>query len=190
MVMVLGIFGSLNDAAFQTVKAIASPTLNFIMYYWAESFYVVLAALFLYLYFKKDKNLWPFATAVVMLFVIDEILKALIREPRPCSVQSLSWINSYNCESGYAFPSAHASVLTGLPLFLGNYKYVRIGYIIWLVVVLAGRIYLGNHYLTDVIAGAAISIVVSFAIYKFRDRINIIADEIIGYFVKLIPVHK
>ena len=43
---------------------------------------------------------------------------------------------------------------------------------VWLVLILFGRIYLGLHYLTDVIAGAALSIVVAYIIYRYRDYIN------------------
>jgi undecaprenyl-diphosphatase len=175
----------INVWAFQAVKSMASPILNSLMSPLAESFFIVLPILALYMFFaKKDRNAYSFAVAAVILFIIGDILKQIFQEPRPCSVSDLSWINAIGCEGGYAFPSDHATVLTGLVLFLGKYKYIRILYVVWLVMILFGRVYLGAHYLTDVIAGVAISLVIAYIIYKFREKINSVLNAIMA---KVIP---
>ena len=170
----------INIWAFQAMKVVASPILNSIMSPLAESFYVVIPAVALYLYFrKKDKNAYSFIVAAVALFIVGDILKHIFQEPRPCSLQELSWINSVGCEGGYSFPSDHATVLTGLVFFVKRYKYLRIAYIVWLIAVLFGRVYLGAHYLTDVFAGIVISLAVAYVIYRFEDRINGVANAIV-----------
>ncbi|MDE1850990.1 MAG: phosphatase PAP2 family protein [Candidatus Micrarchaeota archaeon] len=167
----MDIISALNSAAFQFASSVASPALNFFMQYFADSFYIVLAALIVYLYLKKDKNLFAFTFAMVALVVIGEIIKLIVQEPRPCQIEQFSWTNNF-CESGFGFPSNHATTLTGLFFFIKNYNYLRVLYIIWLALILFGRVYLGVHYLTDVIAGIVISLIVAAAIYRFRTGLN------------------
>ena len=161
------------------VKEVYSPALNLVMHYWASSFFIVLPAIAIYLFYKKDKNVFVFAIAVVLLYVIADLIKMLVKEPRPCDVTSLSWINTYGCEGGYSFPSDHAMTLTGLALFINNYKYLRVLYLAWLIMVLFGRVYLGQHYFTDVVAGAVLSMVGAGILYKCRNWINTIGGRIL-----------
>ena len=185
----MGILDSINSGAFSMVNQMVSPGLNFIMKYWAESFYIILPLIALYLYLKKDKNLIPYAVAVVVMFAISEIIKDIVKEPRPCSLQDYSWINHIGCESGYGFPSGHATTLTGLFFFMKNYKYVRTAYIIWLIVTLFGRIYLGQHYFTDVAAGVVIGLVGSYLLYRYEDLINGVAKKLCGPIIKVLGVN-
>ncbi|MDE1869507.1 MAG: phosphatase PAP2 family protein [Candidatus Micrarchaeota archaeon] len=167
----MDILTAINNVAFQYAGGIASNGLTVAMGYFAESYYVVLAAIALFLFVKKDKNVFTFAAATVVLFIISDVLKTLVQEPRPCQVETLSWLNGV-CESGFGFPSNHATVLTGIALFVKGYRYLNVLYIIWLLIVLFGRVYLGAHYLSDVIAGIAISLVVAGIIYRYREQIN------------------
>lgn len=160
-----------NNIAFQYAGAIASQGLTVAMGYFAESYYVVLAAIAVFLFIKKDKNVFAFAVATVVLFIISDLLKMLVQEPRPCQVETFSWLNGM-CESGFGFPSNHATVLTGIYLFVKGYRYLNVLYVIWLLVILFGRVYLGAHYLSDVIAGIVISLVGTAVIYKYKDQIN------------------
>ena len=176
----MNILTGLNEGAFYYASKVASPFLTFVMQYWTESFYLVLIALVAYMYLKKDKNLVPFIFAGVLLYAISEIIKDIVKEPRPCAEGNFQWVQQVACESNYSFPSSHATVLTGLAIFLKNYKYIRIGYIVWLIVVLFSRIYLGEHYFTDVLAGAVISIVVAYTIYKYENWINRVADKMLS----------
>ncbi|MGC8671611.1 MAG: phosphatase PAP2 family protein [Candidatus Micrarchaeia archaeon] len=173
----------LNDLAFHAVKAIASTPLNQVMQALGPSFIVVLPLLVIYLLLRHDKNVFALVLAGLLLYLVSDTIKLLVREPRPCDVQAtgLTWINAPACESSFSFPSNHASVLTGLALFTDKYKYVRIAYILWLALVLFGRVYLGLHYLTDVIAGMAISIIISYAIYVYRQRLAEIGMRIMPF---------
>jgi undecaprenyl-diphosphatase len=165
----------INVWAFNVAKALANPYLNVVMAYLAKSFFIVLPVLVIYLLLKKDMNVYSFVVAGILLYVISDAIKIITKEPRPCNVPYLVdtlHINYIACQSSFSFPSNHAGVLTGLTIFLKNYKYVRVLYVVWLLLILFGRIYLGLHYLTDVIAGAALSIVVAYIIYKHKDYIN------------------
>jgi undecaprenyl-diphosphatase len=167
---------------------IATPALNNLMSLFAESFFIILPLIAIYLYLKKDSNFFSFIFAIAFLYIIGDIIKAIIGEPRPCSLPNFSWINHVSCESGFSFPSNHATTLTGPYFFINKYKYLRILYIIWLAIILFGRIYLGEHYFTDVIAGIIISAIIAFIIYKFSDKINKPCIKIYNYIFKNIKI--
>ena len=183
---------SINVWAFQAAKAVASPALDFIMYWLAKSFLVVLPLLAIYMLLKRDMNVYSFVILGVLLYVVSDAIKLVTQEPRPCDVSAtgLVWINHLACEASYSFPSNHASVLTGLTLFLKNYRYIQILYIVWLVLILFGRIYLGLHYFTDVLAGVALSLVIAYIVYRYRRQLNAFADKIVGRIINLHLVQK
>ncbi len=179
----MSVIGALNTWAFHAVLGVASMPLNVIMQYIGESFLVILPIIALYMYFRKDKDVFSFVAATVIFFIISDAIKMIVREPRPCSLAELSWINHVGCEASFSFPSNHAAVLTGLYAFIGKYKYIRIAYIAWLLLVLFGRVYLGVHYLTDVIAGVLLSVFLAYFVYRYRNRINSI---LLGIFCKVL----
>jgi undecaprenyl-diphosphatase len=174
----------INIAAFQFMKSIASPMLNSVMAALSQSFLLVLPLIALYMLLRKDRNVYIFSISIVLFYVINDTLKYIVREPRPCNTPALSWINTVSCETNYSFPSSHAAVLTGLPAFMGKFRYVRIAYLIWLALILFGRVYLGEHYLTDVIAGMLLSIAMTYIMYKYRSEINNFIGKIIK---KVVP---
>lgn len=183
----------LNMAAFKAALALSSPALTYVMGILAKSYYLVLPALFLYMYFKKDMNVYSYVIAGVLFFIISDTLKMIVREPRPCSTSEvLTTLNlsKIACESSYAFPSNHATVLTGLTLFMGKYKYIRAAYVVWLLIILFGRVYLLAHYLTDVIAGVAISLVIGYVIYRYRNRINAFLNGIVKRILPPLAVER
>lgn len=166
-------FAGINIWAFHVMSAVASTALSSVMSPLADSFYVVLPLIAIYLYLMKDRNTVLFVGAFVVLFAVSEIIKHIVAEPRPCTQQELSWINVVGaCESSYGFPSSHATTLTGLVFFLSKYRVVQALYIVWLIFVLFGRVYLGQHYLTDVVAGILVSLVMGYLIYWKRETLN------------------
>ncbi len=178
----MGLINDVNIYAFQAAKAIANfsnPWMNYLMAYLAASFIVVLRLIIIYMYMKKDMNVYAFVVAAVVFYAVSEVIKYIVKEPRPCTIQSLSWINNISCESSFSFPSNHATVITGLGFFLNNYKYLRWLYWAWVIAVLFGRVYLGVHYLSDVIAGVLISSMLYFVINRYRAKINSTANRII-----------
>ncbi len=183
---------SLNTWAFQFAGQVASAPLTSMMSTLAGSFLIIIPLLVLYLYFKRDMNAYSLVIIGVLLYVIAEIIKLVMQEPRPCSIQGeISWLaNPVSCESGFSFPSAHASVLTGLALFTKGYKYIRVAYIAWLFLVLFGRVYLGAHYFTDVIAGVVLSVVVTYVVSRYSSVINRTANNIIRAIIPRAAITK
>lgn len=177
----------LNFAAYEATQKLSSPLVYHIMSYVVESYLVILPIIMLYLLYKKDRNVFSFAVAGFVLYLIGEILKMIIQEPRPCSLQGLQYIHTY-CDTGYSFPSNHATVLTGLALFI-NYRYLKILYILWVILLLFGKILLAQHYLTDILAGVIISLVVARLLKIYSKQINdtlaMIFNRILGKIYKI-----
>ncbi|MGC8652314.1 MAG: phosphatase PAP2 family protein [Candidatus Micrarchaeia archaeon] len=161
----------INAAVLAFMKSIANPLLDRAMAALGQSYLLVLPLIAIYMFLRKDKNVYTFAVAVVLFYIVGDLIKVIVKEPRPCNTPGLS-INSYACESNYSFPSNHATVLTGLPAFLGRYKYLRPLYIAWLLLVLFGKMYIGAHYFTDILAGALLSVAMAYILYRYKGRIN------------------
>jgi membrane protein DedA with SNARE-associated domain/membrane-associated phospholipid phosphatase len=132
---------------------------------WLGSTAVIIpAGLAVGLYFAIRRHDWrplTLLTATVAGAVgLYDIVKALVGRPRP---PAAIWIGHY---SGAAFPSGHATQSTAfytmLAILLAAGLSVRRRAILWsaaaLVVLIVGasRIYLGAHWLTDVLAGYAL----------------------------------
>ncbi len=167
---ILSFIQNLNLAAYQVTEKLGSPLLYHIMSYVVESYFIVLPIVILYLLFKRDRNAFSFAVALLVLYMVGDIIKMIVKEPRPCSLQGLQYLQGY-CDTGYSFPSNHATVLTGLALFI-NYRYLKILYLMWVAILLFGKVLLAQHYLTDIIAGVIISLVIARLLKVFSRDIN------------------
>ena len=169
MTSITSLIQGLNYAVYSATQAVGSVPLYHIMSYVVESYYVVLPVVLLFLLYKRDRNVFVFALAIVVLYAIGDIIKTVVREPRPCTVGG-GYMQGY-CDTGYSFPSDHATVLTGLALFI-KYRYVRALYLVWVAVVLFGKVFLAQHYFTDIAGGIVISLAIAGLLLAFSSRIN------------------
>lgn len=128
---------------------------------------VVLVLFFLFV--KKKFAFWYlFSYGFVYLFV--NLLKNWVGRVRPFNVTD-TIVSIGDTVTGYSFPSGHAACATAIAIFLGYFlftvyksKGIRIGIVLscclYVGLVCLSRMYLGKHYLTDVLAGVAISSVI------------------------------
>ena len=118
------------------------------------------------------------------------ILKNVIKRPRPFVGDNSLSIGQQT--HGYSFPSGHtqgaASIYSTLAIHFGIRK-KRIWFcaLMFLIIVLVGlsRMYLGQHYLTDVLIGFAIGMVVSASVYYV---FSLIKDKEEYWALLIIPV--
>lgn len=125
---------------------------------------IIILGLSIYILRKKDakKEMTLYIFSILFCLVITNIIKIVIKRERPLE-QSIE-------VSGYSFPSSHSSisiVVYGFLILLikkyykGNFKRIYISICI-LLILLTGfsRIYFNVHYITDVIAGYSLGLVI------------------------------
>lgn len=120
---------------------------------------ITLAIAIVLVYLKKKKEALLFTSNVMGLWIFNEVLKAVFKRPRPLG----EWLVS---ATGYSFPSGHAMTFMGLSLLLGYYflsfmksrlmaaalTFMIINYSVFVGL---SRVYVGVHYLSDVLGGWA-----------------------------------
>jgi len=110
---------------------------------------------------KNKKYPKLIALNLIIVFILNRILKWIIARPRPERLKLV-------LEDGYSFPSGHSMIAFGFYGFLiyliyKNFKNNKIKYplIVFLALLILSigisRIYLGVHYVTDVIGGFIIA---------------------------------
>ncbi len=115
----------------------------------------------------RQSALLILSAGTLTILVVDLILKPLIHRARPFSMlANVALLPAV--PHTWSFPSAEAalafSIAAMCTLVLSGKKWVLIW--AWAVLVGLDRIYMGHHYPSDVIAGAAIGIIVSYVIFK------------------------
>lgn len=132
---------------------------------WSTSAYVVGAAApvttFVVGLAKHDKkiqqNAYELAGSIVIASVVTKGLKVAIDRERP--YQKYSGIYPHKIDDGESFPSGHATVAFATATTLSlQYKkwYIVVPAYVWAAGVGYSRLYLGEHYTTDVLAGAVV----------------------------------
>lgn len=122
-----------------------------------ENFYLVVLPL---IYWSLDKRLGKQVGYVFLFSVaINTLLKHALRQPRPFWLDnSLGLVEA----GGYGIPSGHTQYTTVLYLFIA--AWVRRGWV-WLLAILLviamglSRIYLGVHFVHDVVAGLLVGLI-------------------------------
>ncbi len=124
--------------------------------------FIIILAFSLFLIIKRrEVGLVIFANLGIIT-LLNLLLKNIVSRPRPSDFRIIE-------ESGYSFPSGHSMIsmaFYGLLIYL-IYKNFKNKYIKWslivvlsLLIILIGisRVYLGVHYLSDVLAGFLLAI--------------------------------
>jgi undecaprenyl-diphosphatase len=95
-------------------------------------------------------------------FLVNVVIKNIIRRPRPNLQTSNFKLQTYQCPKDYSFPSGHAATAFAAATIIAHYDKKR-KWFYYLVASLIGlsRIYLGCHYLSDVVGGGIIGYFIS-----------------------------
>jgi hypothetical protein len=97
------------------------------------------------------------------------LLKNVFKVPRPCK-------GSVTCDSGYSFPSGHATATTSLWLYLyfkRRKNVLLLTAIVLIVLVSISRVVLGVHRVVDIIAGIVLGFFLSTAFYKIDRKVKV-----------------
>jgi hypothetical protein len=110
-----------------------------------------------------------------------QYVKTTVNEPRPCGTGGI--VVKASCPADASFPSGHTAITAlfvafalGTPLFFPS--------IMLYGAVAFSRIYLGFHYLNDVLAGTALGLMSYFLIWSLMRSRNMFATEKEGFFLR------
>lgn len=123
-----------------------------------ETVFIIITSL---LYWSVNKDFgYRFAMVFLGSVVLNDVLKTLIARPRPFNLDSVESVTEPT--EGYSLPSGHAQNSTIQAWILGERfgsltRYVRPGLVLFVLLVSFSRIYLGQHYLSDVIVGIGVA---------------------------------
>ena len=134
------------------------------------SFWGVLILFFAFLLFLNKRYAIKFFVVYVINIGINFLLKIVINRPRPFEVSN-EVLNSMQA-LGKSFPSGHMVSATTISFFICLYLFKKyksfsarliiiVAHILFLVCVGISRMYLGQHYLTDLIAGVLVGFILS-----------------------------
>lgn len=117
----------------------------------------------------------PVIITVGITFILNTILKNIFLRPRPSVLRLVT-------ETSYSFPSGHSMINSALYTILillilsntdkrGKRIIISISLVILSIFIGLSRIYLGVHYLGDVIAGWILGILVAFVVFLIFKKI-------------------
>lgn len=141
-----------NDRLTQVMKIITM---------FGSSIAIVLVSVLTLFFVKTSKMKFLVCVNPLLATIINQVLKFVVARKRPTEFFLI-------IEKGFSFPSGHSMVsvsLYGFIIYLiytkikSKKKYILISVLVILtILIMFSRIYLGVHYLSDVIAGCLISI--------------------------------
>ncbi len=144
----------------------------------AETAFMVLLVAALYLGGYRKEAL-VVAVVVLVTNVLTYGLKYLIARPRPSDLGIAP-------ESEPAFPSGHTSNAFAFATTLSYYHRKAAPFLFaWTLLIAFSRVFLGFHYFTDLLGGAAVGVVVSLVITHIAKRY----DTQISDFMERLPPH-
>ena len=118
------------------------------------------------IYWCVDKRYaFKFVNVFLCCSVVVNGIKMIVKRPRPFDRYDGAVRSIGKKTGGYSFPSGHSASITNLSaqayIKARNTKYAKgalIGGIVISLIVMLSRLYLGQHYFTDVLIGAAVGI--------------------------------
>ncbi|MDD5163138.1 MAG: phosphatase PAP2 family protein [Candidatus ainarchaeum sp.] len=164
-----------DNAFLHAVQAISSQPLDLLMagitLFGNPVFWLLIVA---FLYWQgKEHESFHLVNLIAISSIVIGAVKNIVARPRP-SANDFRVVSTDNFSlDTYSFPSGHSSLIAANFFYLKNFlkKNLKIIFAIIAVLVAFSRLYLGMHYLTDVIAGLIIGSIIGWAYYRLAGKI-------------------
>ncbi|MBI4684737.1 MAG: glycosyltransferase family 39 protein [Nitrospirae bacterium] len=136
-------------------------------------YFIILAIMFWFLIRDKKRAFVPIVLTIAAVALSDWVsntLKHLIERPRPCYISDGVRL-LVGCGNSFSMPSNHAANASAIILALSykSKKWLRLLLILIALLVGFSRIYVGVHYVSDVIAGLLIGLIISESVIKLYE---------------------
>ncbi|MEK7060181.1 MAG: phosphatase PAP2 family protein [Patescibacteria group bacterium] len=160
----------MNNQIFFTFYNLAhqSAFLDKVIIFFADTFpYIVilLAVIYLFFYKKSWKDFFIIFISSSLAWFISYILKILFHTLRP--FEMFPTVVSLISETGYAFPSGHATFFMALAFALFfNHKKVGYVFIVFALLIGIARIMAGVHFPIDILGGYILGFLIAFLLKK------------------------
>ena len=150
-----------------------TPFMKFVTWFGSPLALIIISVI-LVIFIKNKKDKISIVLNLVTITILNQLFKFILQRPRPTDFRIIN-------ETGYSFPSGHSMVSMAFYGYLICiiYKNINNRYLKWTLIVtisililLIGlsRIYLGVHYVSDVIAGFSISIAYLILITRIKNK--------------------
>lgn len=178
--------------AFQSIR---NPVLDWFFYISTnlgdQYAFIIVAVILYWTYHKKYAH--KFALTFMTSAIINGSLKGIFTRPRPYTVAGIEAPFGYET-TGYSFPSGHAqaSGVLGYTAYDLSKKH-NLSWLKWLglfivIVVPLSRVYLAQHYLSDVLVGLVLSVLIAIVMFKLIDKMNDKEEIYTLYFLPVVAV--
>ena len=116
---------------------------------------------------------------ISLLAVLVMMIKFLVRRKRPEG----EWGGIYRNTDPHSFPSGHAARSFLIAVIAMNLGFVRFAIVfwIWALLVALARVSMGVHYISDIVAGAVLGIVIAFICLQFYEPLFIWITSLVGF---------
>lgn len=127
-----------------------------------------------FIYWCYDKKAGEFVgVSVFISLLLNSVIKVVVQRPRPFQVDTD--IENFRPETsgGYSFPSGHTqgatSVFGSVAIWLKKH-WITLVTVLIVVMVAISRMYIGVHYLSDVVVGGLLGIGICSLVYHFYQK--------------------